>query len=504
MRSSFRADRLRPVWRRAVHPSRTLAWIGVALYLVFVSTAIFILRSNWAYDDPFITYRYARNLASGLGFVYNPGEQTLSTTTPLFTLLLAAVSFFGGDIPKAANLIGAFSIAAGGLLLFDLAKALKTPQVGWLALILYPSVPLLHATIGSETPLYIALCLACFAAYLRFTYMRLALLAALAVLTRPDGILVVGLLALHFVLFRRQAGFPFKPGLLFTLILLGWVIFAWLYFGSPIPLTLAAKQHQGMMAISQRFPQGLVQLARNGLTSPSGLIQAGWALAGLIFVFCCARQWALFLAWPLVYSCAFSALGVTSHFWYYAPLVPGYVALIGLGVDGLFVGANRVLNREQENPSKLPTVFNAGLVFLILTIAAFQSYTVITNARASDPRYKIYRKLGRWLNIHTPLDSTVSALEIGIIGYYTDRRIIDFAGLIRPDIAQYLAHNITYLDAAEYVLRRYQPDFLVLNSEAYPNTLNSLLHSACRRVKRFPGAYYGYGADIDVFDCRTP
>jgi hypothetical protein len=41
------------------------------------------------FEDAYITLRYARNIASGLGFVYNPCEPVLGTTTPLWTLLNA-------------------------------------------------------------------------------------------------------------------------------------------------------------------------------------------------------------------------------------------------------------------------------------------------------------------------------------------------------------------------------------------------------------------------------
>ena len=37
-------------------------------------------------DDAYITYRYARNLATGRGFVYNPGEAVMGTTAPLSTI----------------------------------------------------------------------------------------------------------------------------------------------------------------------------------------------------------------------------------------------------------------------------------------------------------------------------------------------------------------------------------------------------------------------------------
>ena len=39
-------------------------------------------------DDAFITFRYATNLVDHGQFVFNPGENVLATTTPLYALLL--------------------------------------------------------------------------------------------------------------------------------------------------------------------------------------------------------------------------------------------------------------------------------------------------------------------------------------------------------------------------------------------------------------------------------
>ena len=89
----------------------------VILYTGLVTGLIYTTLAHWAYDDPFITYRYAENLAQGKGFVYNPGERVLSTTTPLFTLLLALLSKVWADLPALAHLVGAFSIAAGAIFL---------------------------------------------------------------------------------------------------------------------------------------------------------------------------------------------------------------------------------------------------------------------------------------------------------------------------------------------------------------------------------------------------
>jgi hypothetical protein len=83
---------------------------------------LFFVFSSWAYDDPFITFRYAQNLRAGLGFVYNPGERVLSTTTPLYTLLLAGLSFLWSDLPRLSTLISALSLGLGALALYWLGQ----------------------------------------------------------------------------------------------------------------------------------------------------------------------------------------------------------------------------------------------------------------------------------------------------------------------------------------------------------------------------------------------
>jgi len=179
-----------------------------AAYLICVTLVIFIGFRHWAYDDPFITYRYAYNLSHGLGFVYNPGEHILSTTTPLFAILLATLSPLWSNLPQLANLIGAFSLALGGLFIWLLARSWKAPWIGWAGLLLYPTFPLVVSTLGSETPLYLAFCLGAFAFYAAKRYPLAALFSALAVLTRPDGALVPALLGLDYIVRHNKFRIP--------------------------------------------------------------------------------------------------------------------------------------------------------------------------------------------------------------------------------------------------------------------------------------------------------
>ena len=69
--------RLRPYWPELV--------------LAALALAALVLPTPRTIDDAFITFRYARHLLAGAGFVYNLGERVLGTTTPLYTGLMAAI-----------------------------------------------------------------------------------------------------------------------------------------------------------------------------------------------------------------------------------------------------------------------------------------------------------------------------------------------------------------------------------------------------------------------------
>jgi len=49
----------------------------VLFYLILISSALFAAFYDWNFDDAYITFRYASNLANGQGFVYNPGRPVL-------------------------------------------------------------------------------------------------------------------------------------------------------------------------------------------------------------------------------------------------------------------------------------------------------------------------------------------------------------------------------------------------------------------------------------------
>lgn len=504
-----------------------LIWLNLwpALYGLCVTGLVYVALSHRAYDDPFITYRYAENLARGLGFVYNAGEQVLSTTTPLFAILLALGSKLWPDLPRLAGLLGAAGVALGGWFLWDLARAWKTEWAGWVALALYPTFTLLLSTLGSETPLYLAFCLGALAAYARENLLEAAVFSALAVLTRGDGALVAALLGVHGGMrILRDQKRPevewwrpveiFRAAAAFLLLTLPWFLFAWAYFGQPLPVTLAAKQSQGSMAISRGFGEGFLRLASSYLGSWEYRLEAILAVAGLGFAAARRRPWLLLFAWTALYYLSYTALGVTQYFWYYAPLVPGFVAAVGLGIAGLAALGGNLLRRlparlpknsplAQEHIHSPETARLGAILPLacLLLLALAQVQNVLKFRQYSDGRYEIYRDVGTWLSQHTPATARVGALEVGIIGYYARRSMVDFAGLIQPDVAAHLTPQTTYEDAALWAVERYRPEYLVLHDRLFPRLEAEALARQCRPVRKIAGKPYGYSSDLVIYAC---
>jgi arabinofuranosyltransferase len=87
----------RPLVRRAALPGL----IGLLTLLAW--------HNRFVQDDAFISFRYADNLARGLGLTWNPGERVEGYTNFLWTLALAGAARLGIDLVLAAHALGLLS-----------------------------------------------------------------------------------------------------------------------------------------------------------------------------------------------------------------------------------------------------------------------------------------------------------------------------------------------------------------------------------------------------------
>ena len=488
--------RLRPQTQiRSVQQTRgfapaTLNRLALGYTLLLCATLFWLFRRH-GFDDPYITYRYAANLARGYGFVYNQGEHVLSTTTPLYALLLAPFHLAGLDVPLVSNAIGCVSLAFGGWALWQLGRESQAPLAGAVALVLYPTSPLLIPALGAETALYILTVLLAALTYVRGGYVATAVLLAVATLLRADGALPGAVFAAHYLLARRGP-IPWRALATFVVIVAPWFLFALLYFGAPVPVTLFVKRQQARLPISQTFLQGFVPTIRSYHAGLLFRLQFPMAIAGLGYALLYRRRWCLVPGWSLLYFVAYSMLGVSRYLWYYAPLVPGFVALVGTGV----VAAHGLIERLAGHrfAAMITLLLAAGLAFPPIRTLGWMS-------EHPDRRLAIYQTAGRWLAENTPPDASIGILETGIVGYYTDRRMIDFAGLLQPETAAQLSAATSYEDAALWATARFRPDYLVLSEGTFPRLEQDPgVQAGCRNVKSF--ADPALGSRLVVYECK--
>jgi MFS family permease len=435
----------------------------VALVLGIVTVGVLVaLFGRYGYDDPYITFRYARNLLEGNGFVYNVGQRTLSTTAPLYGLLLAVMGLAWPDLPSLASSLSALALVLAAALLVLQARAHNEMPVGLAGGLFLSIAPLAVTTFGSESCLYVASVLAGLYAYDRSRLEVAAVTLAAAAMIRPDGLLAAAVLAAYHLFSRRIV--PWRPVILYLALTGIWFSGLWLYYGSPIPVTLLAKQQQGLMAISPSFPERFVTLVRNYLRMPFVWVHFALALVGLAQIARKAHHWLPLLTWTAAYFLAYSMLGVSAYFWYYTPLLPAMVILVAEGLRALARLLARVVSREL-------VVVGTGLLIIVL-LSPLLGVT-LRAAWSPDSRQPLYREIGEWLDQNTDINATVGTLEVGIIGYYADRTMLDFAGLIQPDVAQQLGKTTSYAEPTVWAIQTMAPDYVILHRDAFADVTKS-------------------------------
>jgi len=245
--------------------SRSLALLlGLGLPSALLAISMWRVRS-FTVDDAYISFRYARNLARGLGLVYNAGERIEGYTNFLWTVLLAGAIRVGLDPDVFAKVTGGL-IAFGSLgLTYTLAGRLKPfHTLPCIATWLLASTVVFsgYAIFGLETSLFTFLLLAGTLLFFRETeatpdltpkpapekarlfdartFPFSGLVFGLAGLTRPEAPMFIGILML-FLGRRIVARQNILRGALFAVPVAAHLLWRHSYYGAWLPNTLSAK-----------------------------------------------------------------------------------------------------------------------------------------------------------------------------------------------------------------------------------------------------------------------
>jgi hypothetical protein len=478
--------------------SAAAAFVVAALVL----TALEVHFVNLTFDDAFISFRYAENLATGRGLVFNPGERVEGYSNPLWTVLLAVPMWLGvgrwylGPL-VLAKCIGAV-LAVATLWIVRGVALRRGARAAWMALLYCGAVvPNAFWSIGAlETPLLALFLVLAVRDHLDHELddrsperlSRSSFWFLLAALTRPEPVV---LFAVAWALrawrstrsrtlgWREQSRFAL-PFLVPYGAFLAWRL---AYYGSLLPNTYYAKRYHDAFA----FIRGGQYLA--GASSDLRLdALAAFVVLALVVTMGSSRR--------LGFLSALVATHLAAAYYEGGDWMPAYrlvapiVPVLALWLEEAWAVLRGIVEGDARPPARLPAWLAkeerllrywrrlAGPASALLRrvpprvargavdLAAFAvlALAIVFSARASRvpgllsgySRIELDRlghfEVARWMRANLA-PGLLAIGEAGIIPYYTRFPVLDMYGLMDPHIARLDGERHAKFDV-DYVLQR--------------------------------------------------
>ena len=471
-------------------------------------------------DDAFYYFKIARNISAGLGITYD-GVQHTNGFQPLFLFLITPLfSITGKSITLPLHLVALLQslISIGiGIFLYKTSRAIVDEWYALFIVAIWMLSPIVvdKELNGMETGLNLFLIVATVYYYsspceyhlspLRFSKLStLGLLLGLVVLSRLDGLILVGVIAIHFSysIVRKAKGVEdFKRlatsvvcviGVVFLLVV-PWLIFNYQVAGSIIPTSGQAvrymSQNYGFAFFNFRFgttqssdllyhipikfylenvffsfTKVLLHLPYTSYVTRAsydfllthegtsllakGVVRtlASLALASLFFLLLkflprSSRIWKLLLVYSMLLIGAYSCYAFGQWFYHRYYFV---IALMGTIWGGYLL---------YSIDLRLPRSFFIPTLFKVLTLILFLSLSLLQWRQVVSDRHKNQNLL-----LHTmvkvaeqtiPQGSVIGCFQSGIIGYYSDRKVINLDGVVNLEALRAIKEN----RMGEYVSR---------------------------------------------------
>lgn len=435
-----------------------------AFVFLLVSAALVVLYvaasgGGFPLDDSWIHQTYGRNLAQFGEWAFIPGEPSAASTSPLYTVLLAIG--YALQIPYAlwTHLLGVLALCLAGVLAAGLSRqALPTvhhaPLLTGLAVILTWH-HIWAAASGMETMLFSSLTLLLIWLAWREADAseqrgRIALRGALfgaatgfITLARPEGVLLGGLVAILLVLLRPQGwrGLLLWGGasaVAFALVLTPYLLLNLQLTGGLLPDTASAKFEQHAILLQLPYLTRYINLLEPLLAGGQILLLPG------VVVFVVTRlaqtgrlRWLYLL--PLLWALALIALyaarlpAAYQHGRYVIPALPALVVMGTWGTLTLLRWARRRLLWRVLARSLALAAAGLLLAFALMTgVRVYQVDVAIINQEMVAT--------ARWIEANLPTDELLAIHDIGAVGYFAPRPMLDIAGLVTPEVIPMVAN----------------------------------------------------------------
>jgi arabinofuranosyltransferase len=453
-----------------------------------VSVGGFLFASSRYYeigfplDDAWIHQTYAKNLADGEGWSFIPGEPSAGLTAPLWALILSPGNLIGSGPYVFTFVLGwiiLWMIAVFGMFAWNVISPRRrwwTLGAGVLLAIEWHLV--WAASSGMETILVCAVSLAALVwlLYLEkgvisssgWGWFGLGALIGLSVWIRPEGLTLLG--PAVFVLFFSQDGRVrrIQHGL-YLLIGFALVFIPYLGFNQWLadtwwPNTFYAKQaeyaiHRQLPLLTRLLSQFSLPLVGVGVALLPGFLY-------LIYSSLRKRKWGIIAGWLWVvgFMVLYALyLPVTyQHGRYIMPVMPVYILW---GLAGM---ADWVATERSE---RLKWILSQVWI-LIIPLIGIGFWFMGAQAYSEDVAFINHEMVetAKWIEANTQEQEIIAAHDVGALGYFANRKILDLAGLVSPDVIPFIRDETKL---ASY-LYEHHPAYLVTFPGWYPDLVRDI------------------------------
>lgn len=423
-------------------------------------------KPEYTPDDTFIYLQYAKNIASGNGFSFNSGEQSYGVTSPLWVLLMTIPYFTGINGFWFAKILDLLAALLAMVVFFRLTKfffpentLLRHTATG---IFIINAWFVRWAFTGMETSLAVLLVLYIFYLYYSQKYSLMFFICGLMYLTRPESIvLIIILFALVMYHQIKIKKFSILKLLKYTglvlITVLPFLIFAKLNFGTFLPNTALGKSTLtlNITVIINQLKEITKTLA--GSSIPEMMLS-------LWFLIIAIRKKDFYAKHPsdntiplVLWILGLSILYVVTD----ADIISRYLLIISPFIILIGLKAIELIKYKQIVVTiavYLICVFYSQFIFYKFVKPSTNDFTIGVN--------ECLIPIGKWLHDNTPGDSKILVNDVGVIGYFSERYIIDAAALINRDIElnkqimntqlddRQITHRLLKFIKADYVIDR--------------------------------------------------
>lgn len=428
-------------------------------------TALYALSvgSGFPLDDAWIHQTYGRNLAETGLWSFVPGVVSAASTSPMYTVMLSIGYKLGVPFALWTHGLGALALAVTALVARRMALqvAPKLRGIGLaVGLAMIFSWHLLWAAAsGMETALFSMMTMVCIAwcwrelsvarssktARVMVRGTTFGVLAAITTLTRPEGILLIAIIGMFLLIARPNM--RWRDVILwgvaslvsFTVLMIPYLLFNLDVTGGLLPTTAAAKQIYAAPIRALGYFWGLRLMTIPLLAGGQLLLIPGM----LVYVIMVAkrirneRHGLLFLL-PPIWGAALVMLyagWLPLNFQHGRYVIPALPALIFAGV----VGTGWLLKAAQRSivARVLTRTLALGAAMLIIVFAfgpglsSYQLDVRVINEEMVAPAH--------WIAENLSPEAMLAIHDIGAVGYFAPRPLLDIAGLVSPEFAAVIA-----------------------------------------------------------------